>query len=288
MGCAASAPRYFGCSELVLPADDTCVVCMETAEEGPHKEVANTTPKLVTVRQDCYGGPWLRLDCGHACHLQCVSARVDACRAGPNERLTFGHLTCATCRADIKISDPEQGFSARKLKSLLRKDFKLRNQVKVELLKHAQEDPVDKIEDLPEDEAEAEALIERKIGAFRCMQCCQIFCESIACADGTEANTRDDNKLCQPCRLQNNRKTHSLCKPVDFSKCSESLYKCDLCCSVAVFRCADYFQCEKHHSGPKNLELCLGGRRCPLQVAHPQNAFKRVGFMIGCGCGKCR
>ena len=62
----------------------------------------------------------------------------------------------------------------------------------------------------------------------------------------------------------------------------------DLCCSVAKYRCPDYYQCEMHHSqNTKVIVKCPGLRKCPLAVGHPQNAHKKVGFIIGCGCGKC-
>merc|ERR1712100_834297 len=156
------------------------------------------------------------------------------------------------------------------------------------LRQHARTDPVDRIDGLDQmSEAEADALIARKIGAFRCTQCQELFCEGIACqnveapADANVAKT----ETCQGCTLSNSRVLEG---PADFSKCPTPLYKCDLCCSVAKYRCPDYYQCEKHHGqGSKTVEPCPGGAKCPLGVEHPQNAHKKRGFAIGCDCGKC-
>ena len=90
-------------------------------------------------------------------------------------------------------------------------------------------------------------------------------------------------------KLRSQRTFVSPRREVDYSKCSEPLYKCDLCCSVAVYRCPDYYQCEKHHGqGSKTVEPCPGMAKCPLGCEHPQNARIKRGFIIGCNCDKCK
>ena len=151
---------------------------------------------------------------------------------------------------------------------------------------HAKEDPIDKIEGIETlAAAEAEALVARRIGAFNCTRCKEIFCEGIVCADNVIDGPVKKVKECPTCH---SRRHIRPAWATDFSKCPEPLYKCDLCCSVAKYRCADYYQCEMHHSGAKTIIPCPGKDKCPLGVDHPQNAHVRRGFVIGCGCDNCK
>ena len=308
MGCAQStATKPGGLAEsddlLFLDPDDQCVMCMETAGEDAADENVEAVHLLkdevgdgssVMVVQSDKICPWIRPDCKHACHLECLRQRVEACsRPRPTEKLTFAHLTCATCRVDMKSSDPAQTRGAKSLEALLGEHFRLRSEVITAQRKHAREDPVDRIPGLDKMEpTEAESLIHRRIGAFRCSQCNSIFCEGIVCAgaadDTSEGPPGEATKMCQRCTIHKNAKLGGKLRKIDFSKCKEPLYKCDLCCSLAVYRCADYYQCEKHHGqGSKTVEKCPGESKCPLACAHPQNERKKCGFIIGCGCGKC-
>jgi len=169
------------------------------------------------------------------------------------------------------------------LDKLLQPELSTRTRVNAALYKHAVEDPVDRIEDIDTmTPRAADDIIHRRIGAFTCSKCNDVFCEGIACAADDDEQQEDREMVCADCQL----------RPlvnVDFSQCKEPVYKCDLCCSVAVYRCPDYYQCEKHHSqGGKVVEECPGGHKCPLGVVHPQNAHVKRGFIIGCGCGKCK
>jgi len=291
---------------LVIPANATCAICLEGVEENegriipvidayeknhqsPHNEeqLPNSSAvaePMVRIPQGRSGGPWVRLDCGHMCHSACIKARITACsKRRPGEKFTFGHLSCAVCRNDLAITDHNQWKAMRMLRNLVRPGFATRSTVQEALWKHAIEDPVDKIEGIEEmPQHEALELIQRRIGAFECSQCNDIFCEGIACAAADdEAEQRDDIR-CPNCILR------PLTGPSDYSNCPEPIYKCDLCCAVAKYRCPDYYQCEMHHSGAKTIHLCPGGHKCPLGVEHPQNAHVRRGFIIGCGCGKCK
>jgi len=293
---------------LIIPANTTCAICLEGVEENEGVPVVDddadeknhsreqpvdndeqpnsstASEPQVRIPQGRNGGPWVRLDCGHMCHSACIQARVAACsKRHADDKFTFGHLTCAVCRQDLAITDQNQRKAMRLLRNLLKPGFETRAKVQEALRKHALEDPVDRIEgieDMPEHEADA--LIQRRIGAFECTNCKDIFCEGIECAArDDEAEQRDDVR-CPRCVLA------SKMGASDYSNCPEPLYKCDLCCSVAKYRCPDYYQCEMHHSGAKTIHLCPGAEKCPLGVEHPQNAHVRTGFIIGCGCGKCK
>jgi len=326
MGCGSSSLKLNEPPvHLELDADATCIMCLECVSDEPHVEVTlgedgtdtnkddltvidldgkslaeieldgtedgesgdgtssdGTEPKKVLVRQDKEGGPWIKPDCDHACHLGCLRARCEASKPKPTERLTFGHLGCCVCRADFTITDPKQQRGAKTVERLLKADFATRATCMAIMRKHAREDPVDRIDGLDQmSEEEADALISRKIGAYRCTKCHDIFAEGIQCGEVADHDgPAQTKKLCQPCTVKASRP--------DYSKCPTPLYKCDLCCSVAVYRCADYYQCETHHGqGAKTLVKCPGGSKCPLGVDHPQNAHVRRGFVIGCDCGKC-
>jgi hypothetical protein len=308
MGCGTS--RELDPPALELDSDATCIMCLECVEDDADVVQVSVTdnanksasdeddatdsgssdgtaaPSKVLVRQDKDGGPWINPDCGHACHLACLRGRCQAAHTGgPAERLTFGHLTCAICRSDFNITNrhaaiTNQQRGAKTLEKLMKHDIATRDECTRILRKHARESPIDKIEgiDAMSEEA-ADALIARKIGAFRCTKCKDLFAEGIEC--GADHAPKQTQKLCQPCTVRASSKK-------DYSKCPEPLYKCDLCCSVAKYRCPDYYQCEKHHSqGAKIVEKCPGGSKCPLGVDHPQNAHVRRGFAIGCDCGRC-
>jgi len=224
----------------------------------------------------------LRLGCGHVAHAYCITQRFHACnKRKRHEKFTFGHMTCAVCRSELTISDPNQGVAKRMLQALLNPTHEVHARVHNALWKHAKEDHVDKIPGIETmSRVEAEAQIQRRIGAYECSICSDIFCEGIECAvaEEVEENPGEERTMiCPSCILR------PLCGPCDFSNCSEPLYKCDLCCSVAKYRCPDFYQCEKHHSGAKTIELCPGGHKCPLGIVHPQNAHVRAGFIIGCG-----
>lgn len=252
---------------VTLDENDVCGICFDSP--GPSE--------LGRLAQDSGGGPWLRIDCNHAYHSACLRAQIDAGRKrGPRDKLNFGYVKCGACRSDLQVSDANQTDF---LSQLLAPDLRLRAQVRQLQLHHAKHDPVDRIEDIPPNPDEARALIERRIGCFQCGHCNKLFCEGTVC-DAGDAAARDDEPRCPECTKPST--------PIDLSKCSEPITKCDLCCSVAKYRCPDYYQCEQHHSsGNKYIVRCPGVDKCPLGISHPQNAHKRVGYAIACGCGRC-
>jgi len=238
------------------------------------------------------GDYFLQLDCSHACHIECLKRQVQVgLKKHPSDKFTFGFLKCPACRTDLMISDPRQCYAKEALDTMLRDPLEKRKHVRAACERHAREDPVDKIKGL-DDMSATEALetIERSIGAYQCSKCPSIFCEGTVC--GAAAGENDDGGgarekealVCPTCAPRK-----PVLGPVDYSKCPEPLYKCDLCCSVAKYRCPDYYQCEMHHAQYPNkvVHKCPGPEKCSLGVAHPQNDYKRLGFVIGCGCGNC-
>ena len=93
-----------------------------------------------------------------------------------------------------------------------------------------------------------------------------------------------------------------LCRECNFSrqakKCEKhgaryAIYKCDCCCSIATYDCSGNHYCDRCHASPfdgaKLRQRCRGrpGDKCPLGVAHPQNAPRehnkpKNGFVVGC------
>ena len=199
MGCGTSRELEHP-PALELDSDATCIMCLECVEDDTDVVQVSVTdnankrasdeddttdsgssdgtaaPSKVLVRQDKDGGPWINPDCGHACHLACLRGRCQAAHTGgPAERLTFGHLTCAICRSDFNITNrhaaiTNQQRGAKTLEKLMKHDIATRDECTRILRKHARESPIDKIDgiDAMSEEA-ADALIARKIGAFRCV-----------------------------------------------------------------------------------------------------------------------
>eukprot|EP00935_MAST-01C_sp_MAST-1C-sp1_P000009 g9.t1 len=296
--------------ERVLPSDTDC---FEGFDENPLNplvqfhavvrtrqavEKARTLFKLSIdepiYNQDCCicmgdheDGKIVQIDCGHHYHLDCLLQQVGAGWTG--DRITSGYLACALCREDLAITPgrpdrPRAKHAAKKLRSALVGGKALRAEVFDICFKQAlAENAIEGLASMAA--AEARAAVEKKMAAYTCAECAQPFCAGkVECADA--AGGVDVAALrCPECTMAEQKK---LLGKVDFSRCKEPMYKCDLCCSVAKYRCPDYYQCEKHHSGRKHLELCPGPGKCPLGVEHPQNAHKRRGFIIGCGCGKCK
>lgn len=253
-------------------------------EKEPETAVPETALFIATQKRDG-SDYWLRLDCGHVLHADCIQNRFRACVRKDHEKYNFAHTTCPECRSTLSITDTNQPVARRMLRDLLQPTLALREKVEAAMWTHAREDPIDQIEGIENmEKSQAEGIISRKIGAFQCSRCKDIFCQGIACGDVEEEEAERRKLLCPDCVLRSTAGYE-----IDYSKCPEPLYKCDLCCSVAKYRCPDYYQCEKHHSqGRKTLEMCPGGKKCPLGIKHPQNAHVRAGFIIGCGCGKCR
>merc|ERR1711988_332857 len=128
MGCSSSAQykaeedavvhrKRIPAAFTMLQTGDTCCLCLEEAETNccpqcPNNTATETknaneanisqinvslppnlTPQLVKILQDADGGPWVRLDCSHVCHSECLRARVAACRnRHPADKLTFGQV----------------------------------------------------------------------------------------------------------------------------------------------------------------------------------------------------
>ena len=272
-----------------------CMICFDspefescTTDEQEHMESDGDGALRRHVQKETKWSTdyWLRLDCGHVCHADCLRMQITVGQKSrkPPEKFTFGFVTCGACREDIKCTDSNQQIASQMLKKMLDKPLKKRDDVRKAQLYHAQNDPVDKIEGIDRvckvSPSEARLEIERHIGAFECSKCKEVYCESIKCeaADQTAedrggAESKGRQNLCSNCRK---------------SSCRKPIIKCDLCCSLAKYRCADYYQCEMHHSHlRKTVHLCPGLENCPLGVKHPQNACRRRGHVIACGCGEC-
>ena len=69
------------------------------------------------------------------------------------------------------------------------------------------------------------------------------------------------------------------------------IWKCQLCCSEAVYRCSGHYYCEDHHSWhwleDHNAD-CEGGENCPLGVPHPKASEDPKKSMYPLGCYLCR
>lgn len=70
-----------------------------------------------------------------------------------------------------------------------------------------------------------------------------------------------------------------------------AVYKCDSCCSVAVWCCDGHHYCERCHTIPCDDKHfpCPGPDRCPLGIPHPRNTDGNINntkstpsFVLGC------
>jgi len=122
----------------------------------------------------------------------------------------------------------------------------------------------------------------------QCSECQIPFCAGVAeCAQLVDSQMPNDKPRCPSCIWKSTSRAQS-------RKCEKhgpqfAIYKCDFCCSLAVWQCGCSHFCEPCHSGqPREHFCCSGPEDCPLGIAHPPNGPSPANFVFGCSaCAGC-
>ena len=104
-----------------------------------------------------------------------------------------------------------------------------------------------------------------------------------------EQETRKEDLICKECVIKRVITSGAGFKNCDKHGVSNIDWKCNFCCSVALFHCGSYgYFCAECHKTPNNPPVAdCNGVNCPLGVSHPppkkgpENSFPL-------GCGLCR
>lgn len=242
-------------------------------------------PELETVPEcgicfDTYEEGLLQLECSHSFCQGCIHQQLQARWHGP--RMSFAYLGCALCREPIRNSV---------LKPQIAMHLELQQQAQEVALKQFHRDGL---------VAELETRLGRKVdnaeillhaveemAVFQCCDCKEAYCAGrMDCAAVQEHDGKPTR--CPDCEWNatKDRNDHRcLLHGPRFA-----LFKCDSCCSIAVWNCTSHHYCERCHNEahmPKNYP-CPGPELCPLGMAHPPNGEAVhcqedcVSFCIGC------
>jgi len=214
--------------------DRCCPVCLMDDEEG-----------------------FIRLGCKHWIHKECLLAMAKAGWPGP--QISFNFISCATCRAPLKLSVPDADVA-----KALKPHLKLKRDLLV-LAKARGKDNLD------------------EFNSFICCKCNQPFihdraaCEDMQDIDGSAM-------VCPHCEY-NDLKSPYLC-PIHSKADKETIMrKCDWCCGIAKYQCGNMgFFCEICHSSGMD-GYCKFIVHCSRRVKYPQSIIEtRSNFCCGFVC----
>jgi DNA-directed RNA polymerase subunit RPC12/RpoP len=119
------------------------------------------------------------------------------------------------------------------------------------------------------------------MACYICSSCSEPFCGGrVDCANDAsldltkircqECNFKVEQHQGSPKQSESDIKWRGKCSTHGYKF---AIYKCDSCCSVAVWDCRSNHYCERCHnsaSSAKNYP-CPGLEKCPLGIPHPQN-----------------
>eukprot|EP00040_Diaphanoeca_grandis_P044598 m.271380 g.271380 ORF g.271380 m.271380 type:complete len:407 (+) comp94956_c0_seq1:318-1538(+) len=237
-------------------ADDCCVICLDDEDQSGK----------------------VSLVCGHRFHKACIAEQLAARWNG--SRMQFTYLGCALCRRPIL--HPSFDLTA---------DRKLEQIVTHLCIQRALADNVieglDALRSTQPDEAGRLAL--DAMACFECSDCLQPFVAGRAeclAADIVDAGVAPGQGIRCPECAWNIGPTEHKCK---VHGASSAVYKCDSCCSIAIWKCGNNNYCDRCHKiaqVPKNFP-CPGLGKCSLGKPHPPNQpgviqKPNVSFVIGC------
>jgi len=228
------------------------------------------------------------LDCGHTFHLRCLEAQIK--NRWPGVKISFAHLTCSLCRAELQIKNDKKGpnrhWASTRLQKILKPHLKMKGEVHQLLVQAAQEEGFLKDIHACSHNKRVEVAME-KMAAFMCAECKKPFCGGRAdCAQ--EAKLDASKMQCGVCAWKDTESPYKCEKHgVEYA-----VFKCDCCCQPATYDCSGNHYCEKCHTffdRNASRPTCQGREedKCPLGVVHPPNQprnhnIKKVGYVIGC------
>merc|ERR1719221_332260 len=117
---------------------------------------------------------------------------------------------------------------------------------------------------------EVSAQAEKVMGVYMCYDCREPYCGGrVDCAEQQDLEV--ENLCCRECEWMK-------VAEVEDRRCMEhghqfAVFKCDSCCSPAVWNCFGHHYCERCHNDPYNDKYypCPGPGLCPLGIPHPPN-----------------
>jgi hypothetical protein len=216
-------------------------------------------------------GADLVLKCGHVFHQDCVLGQLKAGWAG--QRVNFNFMNCAMCRSQIELFEGlQKGKTIDLILEQIEKHRKLKSQaVKVirAYLKQEEKRGAGEVKnDFDSDDVEASLVV------YKCYACSKFYCAGrLDCA--AQLDIAQEMLLCSPCL---GREYKGICKKHGIES---ALYKCNMCCSIAIFRCSayDYYCGPCHDGGSEPRVQCKDNASCPLGIKHPRD---QKPFCIGC------
>lgn len=233
----ACLPCYHGCDGVALEADTLCHVC--------------STENLGEA-------PAVRLECGHTFHFACIEAQLKLRWAGP--RIQFGFMGCPLCRR--RIAHPA-------LRALLEPLTKLEEVVRKKALMRLSYENLDKS---PEVSSPDGAYYRDPLGYalhrfayYLCAKCgVPYYGGEARCGDAADMRFNPDDLVCTNC-LPHSADAECPKHGRDFIT-----YKCQFCCSEALFFCfgTTHF-CDRCHSNPGMMQEMKTGHRLPHCPAGP-------------------
>ena len=212
--------------------------------------------------------PCVQLGCGHIFHANCVLELLK--HKWTTLRISFAFMSCPSCKHPIEASHIYE------ISEELEKLYILRSDLQVKAMKIARSQQIDKDPRLstPGDHyfGNPVKLAEAKVSFYMCSLCDKpyfgglIDCEQ---EQGMQDTTRREDLICRICLMKEMSIGSTKCKNGHGDQFID--WKCQWCCSVAIFNCAGgtLWMCDRHHTkGPKVVEDC-GGKNCPLNIPHP-------------------
>jgi len=224
------------------------------------------------------------LECGHTVCQECLQSQLNS--RWPGDRITFGYLRCGICRAPLAHESITQQLKSHT-------DFQ--EKVAEVALTGARENGL--LNDLYNKSYERAEILSpeyvlqyatNRMVVCQCSECQVPYCAGVAeCAQLMDTGMSHQKPRCPSCIWKSTSGAHG-------RKCEKhgpqfAIYKCDCCCSLAVWQCGNSHFCEPCHSGqPREHFCCSGPEDCPLGIAHPPNGPSPGNCVFGCSaCAGC-
>lgn len=221
------------------------------------------------------------LACGHTVCEECLQSQLT--QRWPGDRVTFGYLSCGVCRAQLAHESITQQ---------LQNHWNLMVKVAEVALRGARDNGLMNVlytgsRELITPESERQYALDRMV-VHQCSECQDPFCAGVVdCARLLENTTSQSMPRCPACVWKASTAPRS--RKCELHGPKFAIYKCDFCCTLAVWQCGQAHFCEScHNFQPREHFCCSGPEECPLGIAHPPNGSCSEGFVFGCSaCAGC-
>lgn len=225
----------------------------------------------------------MQLGCGHNFCNDCLTHQLAARWPGP--RVTFTYLHCALCRSPLEHETLKEALETHltlrdRVASLAQEQF-TQEGLQSDLSLTLGRDPT---------AAEVRSHALESMAFFMCNDCQEPFCGGrVDCADLLQGDAAERKRLCPSCDWTAQGAQNDLRCFVHGHRFA--IYKCDSCCSTAVWCCDGHHYCDRCHDQCDDDKhyACPGKGLCPLGIAHPPNRPANINtemtepsFVLGC------